>query len=268
MIIAVTGHEGNVGRELVKWGCTPLVCDILSPASIREAVEHVKPNVLIHAAAMTNVDDCEKSPDDAFKVNARGTSNLLNEFTNGTFIYLSTDHVFSGNRGWWRGAYTERDIPAPVNVYGFTKLGGEGLVHLSSCNSIVVRTSKLVSLDMMLADMTSLNRGYDKEFTDLVRRSFTYLPSFVIALLAICTKLPEISPLVHLCSGKVQSYYQFWCDVRNYFGFTGRVTPRKYKLANVTTRPFNGGLNPRMINKLGIRCDFMMEDLHKEWSKK
>ena len=76
MKIGVTGYNGRLGSELVSRGCIPLDCNIAVRESVRDILQTVEPDIVIHCAAMTNVDDCEVYKDQAFIVNVRGTENL------------------------------------------------------------------------------------------------------------------------------------------------------------------------------------------------
>src|SRR5512139_2847081 len=123
MIIAVTGHKGRLGSELVRLGCTPLDCDITEYQSIELALHLVKPDVVINCAAYTNVDACENSDEylDALKVNTWGVEHLRDVF-DGRLIHISSDYIFKG----YSGPYDEKSLEFdPVNSYGYSKVGAE-----------------------------------------------------------------------------------------------------------------------------------------------
>ena len=109
-------HNKPLAGEAVK-------IDLSDPASAFEVTREVKPDVVMHTAALTDVDRCEKNKELAFKINVEGTKAIaeaarkLNSF----LIYVSTDYVFDGNKGMYR----ENDETNPVNYYGYTKLLGE-----------------------------------------------------------------------------------------------------------------------------------------------
>jgi len=101
----------------------PVRLDICDKAVANRVFREVDPEVVIHAAALTNVDKCEEDKPLAWKVNVDGTRNIC-ELANkhGAFrIYVSTDYVFSGEKGLYR----ETDKTNPINYYGITKLEGE-----------------------------------------------------------------------------------------------------------------------------------------------
>jgi dTDP-4-dehydrorhamnose reductase len=113
--------------------------DITDVDGVRRVVDRVSPDVIVHSAALTNVDLCEKDRDLAYKTNVLGTKNLL-EVCGGKnvfFVYISTDYVFDG----LRGNYSEEDPTNPINHYGYTKLLGEKLVIDSGLDYLIARPS-------------------------------------------------------------------------------------------------------------------------------
>lgn len=104
-------------------------CDLTDAESIARAVKTSEPDVIIHTAALTDVDKCETDKGLAYKINVLGTKALAEAAKEaGAFtLYASTDYVFDGSRGM----YKEDDQPNPVNYYGQTKLLGEKF-----CNSV------------------------------------------------------------------------------------------------------------------------------------
>ncbi len=101
----------------------PVRFDLTDPDSIVRTIENVKPDVIIHSAALTDVDRCEKEKDLAYRINVEGTKAVaeVTKKLNSFLIYVSTDYVFDGRRGM----YKEDDETNPVNYYGYTKLLGE-----------------------------------------------------------------------------------------------------------------------------------------------
>ena len=100
--------------------------DISGKAQVDEAFKTIKPDVVVHAATLTDVDKCELNKELAWKVNVEGTKNIVDAAKNtGSFlIYISTDYVFGGETG----CYKETDTPNPINYYGVTKLKAEEIV--------------------------------------------------------------------------------------------------------------------------------------------
>jgi len=118
---------------------TPIKLDICNKQDVNKAFEKIKPQAVIHAAALTNVDKCEEDPELARKVNIEGTKNILEsaERHDAFLVYVSTDYVFSGEEGM----YKEIDVTNPINYYGLTKLEAEKNIIASTLNWCIVRPS-------------------------------------------------------------------------------------------------------------------------------
>lgn len=149
MRIAITGSNGQLGMDLVgvlreKNDVYPfdIDLDILNLKAFTEKMEEIKPTLIIHTAAFTNVDLCEKERDEAFTVNAIGTQNvaLASRKCGAAMLYVSTDYIFDGEKG---SPYTEFDEARPLNHYGWTKLAGEYYCKMLLREIFVVRTSWL-----------------------------------------------------------------------------------------------------------------------------
>ncbi len=146
MRVFVTGGDGQLGRALSKiYARADLYLgrhqteDITAPAIVRTIVEF-RPDVVIHAAAMTDVDACERNPDKAFLINAQGTRHVAEGASQAgaIMVYVSTDYVFDGNKG---RPYIETDPADPINVYGRSKLAGEAIMQKLADRWLMVRTS-------------------------------------------------------------------------------------------------------------------------------
>ena len=129
---------GRVIISTKKYKCIEL--DITNQRKVAEIISNYKPDIIIHLAAMTDVDRCEKTPEIAFDVNVKATENLLTSFK-GKFIYISTDYVFDGEKG----PYFEDDKVNPMSVYGKTKLYGENLVQQSDIDWVILRSNIIFS---------------------------------------------------------------------------------------------------------------------------
>jgi dTDP-4-dehydrorhamnose reductase len=116
----------SCGLQDLSAGCNYIKMDITDRALVEKSFRKIRPDVVVHAASLTDVDECELNQKLAWKVNVEGTKNIVDATKNsGSFlIYISTDYVFSGEVG----RYTEADKPEPANYYGLTKLKGEEIV--------------------------------------------------------------------------------------------------------------------------------------------
>jgi len=108
-------HEPKFGE--------PVKFDLANPDSVVKAISEIKPDVIIHSAALTDVDKCEVEKELAYKINVEGTKVVaeMARKLEAFIVYISTDYVFDGSRGM----YKEEDETNPINYYGYTKLLGE-----------------------------------------------------------------------------------------------------------------------------------------------
>lgn len=144
--VLITGARGRLGRELLKRFPGALApsrqdMDLTGEANQMSGfVETYRPTIVIHAAALTDIRQCEHARDLAWATNVAGTANLMNACARVErdvyFIYISTACVFDGERG----GYVEDDIPCPKNFYGLTKLAGE-LIVSTHARHLIVRTN-------------------------------------------------------------------------------------------------------------------------------
>ncbi len=116
--------------------------DITNREAIAKIIALVKPDVVIHTAAMTDVDGCESAGEKAYKINAEGAGNVAGacRSAGAVLIHISTDFIFDGKK---RAPYTEEDKPSPLSVYGDSKLKGEEAIKKEAEEYFILRTSWL-----------------------------------------------------------------------------------------------------------------------------
>ncbi|MBI3442013.1 MAG: dTDP-4-dehydrorhamnose reductase [Proteobacteria bacterium] len=146
MRIFVTGGDGQLGRAMAEVGKDGELypgrhdADDITRPEIIQTICDFKPDVVVHAAAMTDVDACELKPDQAFLVNEQGTRHVAQAArrAGALMVYISTDYVFDGNK---ESPYLETDPVKPINVYGQSKLAGERATREAADRWLIVRTS-------------------------------------------------------------------------------------------------------------------------------
>jgi dTDP-4-dehydrorhamnose reductase len=146
--ILITGKNGQVGWELQR-ALMPLgnivatdrhMLDLANNDSIRRVVQHIKPDVIVNAAAYTAVDKAEQDTDSAMQINGIAPGVLAEQAKqlDALLIHYSTDYVFNGIK---QTAYIETDKPDPISTYGTTKLAGEQGIQAIACDHLILRTS-------------------------------------------------------------------------------------------------------------------------------
>jgi len=148
--ILITGAEGQLGSELSETltGDYDVIAvderdfDISEFKAVNNFITNSRPNVIIHPAAFTDVDRCEKEKTKAFRINGIGTRNLAiaAKKVDAKFFYISTDYVFDGEK---EGEYYEYDFPNPKTIYGLSKLMGENFVKEQLNKFFIVRIAWL-----------------------------------------------------------------------------------------------------------------------------
>ncbi len=148
MKIMIVGCLGMLGSDLMQLfgsdsdvlGLDLPALDITDLGQCRARASDFKPQVIINAAAMTDVDGCESREDRAVEINGIGAGNLATAAaeTGAVIVHYSTDYVFDGLKNQ---AYRENDATAPASAYGRSKLLGEELVSSACQDHLIIRTS-------------------------------------------------------------------------------------------------------------------------------
>lgn len=149
MRIVITGHKGQLGHALLEVLKCDEVCgldlpeyDITDAEAIVQAIGSFKPEVVIHPAALTDVDKCAHEPELALKVNGLGTHNVALACLRcgAALLAVSTNEVFDGKKG---APYDEWEPCNPLNPYGRSKLAGEIYARMHLSRFYIVRTAWL-----------------------------------------------------------------------------------------------------------------------------
>lgn len=194
MNILVLGHKGMLGTDLMsRLGGHSLTgkdvddFDITSAADCRDIIEENRPDIVINAAAFTDVDGCEDREETAFAVNAEGVKNvaLACREKNIRIIHFSTDYVFDGTSG---RPYKEDDRCNPINAYGRSKLQGEIYLKELSKNYTLIRTSWLYGRHGKNFVKAILQRAGNSQELEVVTDQLgspTYTPDLAGAVLVL-----------------------------------------------------------------------------------
>ncbi len=198
-MILITGASGKLGRELRDVYPNALTpshqeMDLTDSEAIHNYFSHHKPDIVIHAGALTGVRECEENKELAYNINVIGTRQVIKTCSSVNdecyFIYISTACVFQGDRG----NYSEIDLPYPKNFYSLTKLLGE-YVSNQIPKYLIIRTN-FVARERW---------PYPKAFTD---RWGTYLFTDDLALAIKQVIDRKLTGIVHICGEEKLSMYE------------------------------------------------------------
>lgn len=258
MRVVLTGADGQLGLELqqVLTG-HEVVClswpsfDLLSPAC-EDQVREARPEVVIHAAAYTDVDGAEREPDQAMAVNALGTERVARAAAarGARLVYISTDYVFDGRK---REPYEEADRPNPLNVYGKSKLEGERRA-LSVCpGALVVRTAWLYGIGGKNFVTTIARLAGERSELRVVadqRGCPTYARDLAPALASLLEA--DVQGVVHATGAGECTWHEFAAAIVSELGLSTKVTPITTAEANrLAPRPAYSALSNRRMSALG-----------------
>ncbi|WP_248928720.1 dTDP-4-dehydrorhamnose reductase [Paenibacillus hamazuiensis] len=219
MKILITGAAGQLGKELsiylnsqqklevFAFGKENL--NIINFSLVDDLVQKIRPDVIIHSAAYTKVDQAEIDKDTAYEVNAYGTRNICvaAEKVSAKLIYISTDYVFDGTSSI---AYNEFDRTNPINVYGKSKKAGEDIVQSLVSRYFIVRTSWVYGFYGNNFVNTMLNLAKEKDEIKVVNDQHgapTYtldLARFIYTLLKT-----ELYGIYHATNSGYCSWFEF-----------------------------------------------------------
>lgn len=226
MRLVVTGREGQVARSLVERGSArdvEIVClgrpeiDLAGHADpIVDAVRDAAPDVIVSAAAYTQVDKAESEPDLAFAVNAEGPRAIARAASElgVPLIHLSTDYVFDGTKA---APYVEEDATGPTGAYGASKLAGEEAVLAGHYNSTVLRTAWVYSPFGSNFVKTMLRLAGDRDEVSVVadqRGSPTSALDIADGVLSVAANLrrwqnPELRGIFHMAGAGEATWADF-----------------------------------------------------------
>lgn len=222
--------------------CGHTDADITDPDSIRRMMKRLKPDIVINAAAYTDVDGCEDNYAFAEAVNGKGPGYLAEacSATGAVFVHYSTDYIFDGTQT----EYRESDIPSPINRYGESKLLGERNIQKNHDNFRIIRTSWLFGahgknfVDTVLS--LSKTNATVKVVNDQVGKP-TYTMDLAGKTREIITREPGI---YHITNDGQCSWYEFARTfIPNAVPCTSAEFPRRAKrpaysvLTNTKTTP-------------------------------
>lgn len=274
MKIMLIGTNGQLGSDLVKilrqepdpWEIVPLThadIEITDVASIQRALEVHRPQVVLSTAAFHKLELCEEDAEKAFAVNAMGARHLAMacQSSKAVLVFISTDYVFGGELD--RAApYQESDVPAPLNVYGVSKLAGEYFIRYLMERYFIVRVCGLYGINGSSGkgdNFVELMLRLAREEKDIrVVNDQILTPTYTVDVALQIKRLLRIKSygLYHVTSHGYCSWYEFAAEIFRQAGFSPNLTPTSTPTVGAKViRPRYSVLENAALRKHGI--DFM-----------
>ena len=201
--------------------------DVTDPDSVSHGISAASPELVMLPAAMTNVDQCERQPDTAYKVNMEGTFNVAAECRSSgiKLVYVSTDYVFNGLKG---GRYHEFEPADPLSVYARSKLEGERVTLDAGRGNLVCRVSVVYGWNRIGKKsnfvtwiIDSLRKGQEIRLYDDQFVSPTYAPSAAYDILQL--GMGKLKGICHTSGPDCLSRYQIGMEVAKAFDLDGSL---------------------------------------------
>ncbi len=246
--LAVDGKQhqviGVANTQPFTWvGFKSVQAELTEPGVVESLIEEHKPEVIIHCAAIANVDDCESRPEVAEQINARLPGEIAAAAAKHQIkmVQISTDAVFDGQVG----NYVETDVPHPLSVYAASKLGGEKAVAQANPGALITRVNFYgwsMAGNRSLAEwfVNNLKEGTPLQgFTDI-----TFCPMMVLDLTDTLMQAIELDlkGLYHMVGPQVMSKYDFGQAIAKKFGFD----PALIAPASVNDAGLKAARSPRL----------------------
>lgn len=259
MRIAVTGTSGQLVTAMVERACSDCIVipvgrpglDLGQPKTIAPAIEAVKPDIVVSAAAYTAVDKAEADSEMAFAVNERGAGEVAAAAAalGIPVIHISTDYVFDGKKA---EPYVETDATAPQSAYGASKLAGEIAVAAANPNHAILRTAWVYSPFGNNFLKTMLRLAADRDEVGVVADQYgnpTSALDLADAVFAVARNLlesdrPDLRGIFHATATQNASWAEF---AEAIFAASSRVGGPTAKVNRITTAQYPTPA-PRPIN--------------------
>ena len=234
MKVLVTGATGMLGSDLCPMledagfdviETTIEELDITDEQNVKDLLNDVKPDYVIHCAAYTNVDKAEEEPDKAENVNGTATKYIARacKANEAVLIYISTDYVFDGTKNT---PYVPGDKTNPINAYGLSKLHGEQAVEENCDRYYILRTSWLYGHHGKNFVETMISLA-DKPEVKVVNDQIgcpTWTVDLADAIISFIDEDPEYG-IYHACGGGSTTWYDFAKEIYNQAGLNVNLKP-------------------------------------------
>ncbi|WP_413307076.1 dTDP-4-dehydrorhamnose reductase [Bacillus sp. 1P10SD] len=234
MRVVVTGAAGQLGQDVVlelarrnheAIGTDRQKLDITNEADVFSFISEVKPDIIIHCAAYTNVDAAEENEEIAYQINASGAAYLAraSQRVGAKMLYVSTDYVFDGTA---TEPYEVDEQTKPLGAYGRTKLAGEELLQKHLKEYFIVRTAWVFGAHGNNFVKTMLRLGEERDEVGVVHDQVGS-PTYTVDLARFMVELMETDKygIYHATNTGVCSWYEFAVEIFKQAGLNVTVKP-------------------------------------------
>lgn len=243
--------------------------DITNYHYIAQIINDVNPDVVVHTAALTDVDYCEKNKEKAYEVNVNASKNLAGLCEQ--IIYISTDAVYNG----FNGNFTENDMKKPINYYAETKSIAEDEILKANPNSVIARTNiygfhNPIGNSLFEWAYDNLNIGNKINGFDDVFFNPVYTKQLAVAIAIIIEK--DFSGVINIGCEKTTSKYELLIKFAKAFNLDERlITPMSVDNVSLKAkRPKNTTLDLKKMKKVlgtSFSIDSGVNELYQDHSK-
>ncbi|MCS6860856.1 MAG: dTDP-4-dehydrorhamnose reductase [Abditibacteriales bacterium] len=271
MVVVIIGATGQLGHELTKTFASGASCsantvvalrraelDITDADAVREHIVGLRPDVVFNAAAYNTVDKAESEIAMAFAVNAFGPRNLALacRACGAALVHVSTNYVFDGRKS---EPYEVDDLPAPLSVYGASKLAGEHLVRLTHERSYIIRTSAVFGIAGRQRAtgnfVESMLRRAQQQSEVRVVNDQTISPTYAVDLATVIKAIVEKGAYgtYHVTNSGACTWFEFCRTVFDRAGVTTPLHPvSTEEFAAPARRPRYSVLSHASLHALGL----------------
>lgn len=268
----VTGASGLLGKKIMynakkrfevigsynsRQSHNLIKLDLSDTYQIKTVLDKERPDIIIHTAAITDLNECERNPRNAKIINSDATIKLAKwcNNNNSKLVYISTDYVFDGNHS----PYLESSEPYPMQIYGFTKMLGEKMLEIH--DGVVIRVGILDGLNDMddketvtVKVINALNNNEQIQLDDLRIKYPTLIDDVSKAVIKMIDE--KLLGIYHIIGEEGLTRYDWGCRVADVLDLDKSLLIRENNKEKVP-HP----IRPKHVKLLNSKLDFRMSSL-------
>lgn len=263
MKVLVTGYNGQLGYDVVKRlqaleieskGVDREEFDLTNKEQVRNYIRNYSPDVVVHCAAYTAVDQAEDEKELCYAVNVRGTRYIAEicKEIDAKMVYMSTDYVFDGEG---EEAFEVDSLPTPKNQYGLTKYQGELEVQKYLEKYFIIRISWVFGINGKNFIKTMLRLGKERDELSVVNDQIGS-PTYTSDLAKLIVEMIQTEKygMYHATNEGYCSWYELTKEIFKQVGYSTNVNPITTKqYPTKASRPYNSRMSKSNLDKAGFK---------------